>query len=90
MHDYFDILGVARNARPTDIRRACCRRIRASHPDVWDGDSPRRNGRAAHGRPDPLTLHDLADAAVDFVDASTLVDRMQATFFATCACTSTR
>lgn len=90
MHDYFDILGVARNARPADVRRLCCRRVRTSHPDVWDGDAPRRSARVVHGRSDQLSLHDLSDAAVDFLDASTLVDRMQATFFATCAFTSTR
>jgi hypothetical protein len=90
VHDFFDIVGVARNARPTDIRRACCGWVRASHPDVWDGDAPPRSSRAVRGRADQLTLHDLSDAAVDFVDASTLVDRMQASFFAACASTSTR
>ena len=81
MHDYFEILGVARNARPTDIRQACCRHVRASHPDVWDGDAPQRSGRPTPGPADPLTLSDLTDAAIDFVDASSLVDRMHAAFF---------
>jgi curved DNA-binding protein CbpA len=81
VHDYFDILGVARDARPPEIRRACCR-ARATHPDIWDGDqaSAARRPAAASERRAP---RELFDAAVDFVDAATLVDAMRAAFFAT-------
>jgi len=84
VHDYFDILGVARDARPNEIRRACCRRARATHPDVWDGDSsqgPAHPHFRAFDR--PLLAHDLGDAAIDFVDPATVVDAMRAAFFAT-------
>lgn len=78
MHDYFDIVGVSPGARPTDIRRVCGRRVHASHPDVRDGDGPAagaaRRTPVADGR-------ELSDAAIDFVDASTLVDAIRAGFF---------
>lgn len=83
MHDYFDILGVPRNAGPPEIRRACCRRSRPSHPDIWDGDraamSPASPGRSArHGR----AIDDLSDTAIDFVDMASIVDRIREEFFA--------
>jgi hypothetical protein len=81
VHDYFEILGVARNARPGDIRRACCRRAHASHPDVWDGDAGKGRTRDAISAPDPRTA-DEHDAAVDFVDVATVIDAMRAAFFA--------
>lgn len=84
MHDYFDILGVARDARPPEIRRACCR-ARATHPDIWYGDQPSttvRMGAGTSERRAPHERFDLCDAAVDFVDAATLVDAMRAAFFA--------
>ncbi len=74
MHDYFEILGVARNARPTEIRRACCRRVHATHPDIRDGD-PVPAGPAT-------SAHRLDDAAIDFVDAATFVEAMRLSFFA--------
>ena len=82
MHDYFDILGVSRDARPTEIRRACCRRSHTAHPDIWDGDAPPASRRTADRVDDLFLAGDLSEAAIDFVDASTLVDAMCAAFFA--------
>ena len=82
MHDYFDILGVSRDARPTEIRRACCRRSHAAHPDIWDGDAPPSPLRTSERGNDLFLPGDLSEAAIDFVDASTLVDAMRAAFFA--------
>ena len=97
MHDYFDILGVSRDARASDIRRACCRHSRPAHPDIWDGDTQNRaaasRGATRDTAPGPT---ELADAAIDFVDAATLVDRMREAFFTesassgACASISTR
>jgi hypothetical protein len=83
VHDYFDILGVARDARPNEIRRACCRRAHVPHPDIWDGDtlSPPTHSRARASDRLPLS-RDLADAAIDFVDLSVFVDAIRAAFFA--------
>jgi hypothetical protein len=82
VHDYFEILGVSSDARPSEIRRACCRRARATHPDVWDGDAvsfPSRAGASSDHRI-PIT-REFSDAAIDFVDAGVFVDAMRATFF---------
>ena len=83
MHDYFEILGVSRDARPSEIRRACCRGTRATHPDVWDGEAvspPHRAGSRLVDRA-PVT-RELSDAAIDFVDAAAFVYAIRATFFA--------
>ena len=78
MHDYFEIVGVAPNARPTEVRAACGRQRRATHPDVCEGDAPRcpdtRFDRQA-------SQTEIGDAAIDFVDAATLVEAMRAAFF---------
>ena len=83
MHDYFEILGVSRDARPSEIRRACCRGARATHPDVWDGDAvtPLHRPGASSGDRTPVT-RELSDAAIDFVDAAIFVDAIRASFFA--------
>ena len=79
MHDYFEILGLPSNARASDIRRACARRVHVAHPDF-------RGGSAGVLVPPPqsdrldLDAH-VPDAAIDFVDASSLVERIQAAFF---------
>jgi curved DNA-binding protein CbpA len=82
VHDYFDILGVSRDARPSEIRRACCRGARATHPDIWDGDTvsplPRAGARSGDAA---FAARELSDAAVDFVDAAVFVDAIRATFF---------
>ena len=96
MHDYFDILGVSPDARASDIRRACCRHSRPAHPDIWDGESHNRAAAPGGETRDALPERtELFDAAIDFVDAATLVDRMRAAFFtesagSACDSTSTR
>ena len=86
MHDYFEILGVSRDARPSEIRRACCRRARATHPDIRVGEavSPMARPHGPSGRrADRFSMTpDLCDAAIDFVDAAAFVDGMRAGFFA--------
>ena len=74
MHDYFHILGVSDAAPADEIRRAFRRRPDRSHPDFRDGSLDA--GRVDAGR-------ELADVAIDFVDVSAIVDRMQAAFFRT-------
>ena len=82
MHDYFEILGVSRDARPSEIRRACRRRTRTAHPDICDGDAVPLAKRSGGRRTDRLTLgRDFGDAAIDFLDAASFVDSMQAGFF---------
>jgi curved DNA-binding protein CbpA len=70
MHDLFEILGLPTNAPARDVRRACRRRPRRVHPDFHDSA--------------PVGLEERApddDLAIDFVDASTFNDRIQAAFF---------
>ena len=79
MHDYFEIVGVSPDARPPDIRRACRRRAPASHPDF-------RHDEVAAGPADAerdADAADLVDVAIDFVDMTAVVERMQAAFFGT-------
>jgi hypothetical protein len=75
VHDLFDILGVSPDARASDIRRACQRHASVLHPDFNAGDEH----ASFETRPAPR-LED-GDVAVDFVDMSAFVDRMQAAFF---------
>lgn len=70
MHDYFQILGVPDGASADEIRRASRRHLDRSHPDF-------RHRTGA----DVVTPQTPGDAAVDFVDMSGIVDRMQSTFF---------
>ena len=69
MHDFFDILGVSHDARAAEIRRACQGRVSTAHPDVAGGTSL-------------IPVEDLADAAVDFGNMTSIVERMRAAFFA--------
>jgi hypothetical protein len=83
VHDYFDILGVSRNAAAAEIRRAC-RRSRSSHPDIWDGE-PRHalsSRPIAPGADARQPFDDLSDTAIDFVEMAPVVDRVLAAFFA--------
>jgi hypothetical protein len=77
VHDYFAILGIAPGAPASVIRSAHSRRRAAVHPDFRaSGDRPVRPRRGAAfraGRP--------ADAAVNFIEMSALVDGMEAAFF---------
>lgn len=78
MHDYFDILGLSREARATEIRHVWARHARRWHPDF----------HAQAGDTRPATLMSPAgdlrdkDAAIDFVDMVPVVERMLASFFA--------
>jgi hypothetical protein len=78
VHDFFDVLGLPNNAPVSEIRRACARRVRRSHPDFGAGASPVcdpvRGQRV--DRP-PVTT----DVAIDFVDVGALLDRIQTDFF---------
>jgi DnaJ-like protein len=79
VHDYFDILGVPPGACARDIRRARRRRAVLSHPDVQDGDTRTATSASASIAADPVAG---TDVAIDFVDMASIVDRMQAAFFA--------
>ena len=83
MHDYFEILGVSPDARAGEIQRACRRHSAIAHPDFRDetGATTRAAVDAARGR-DRAPV-ELADVAIDFVDMTAVVDRMQIAFFAT-------
>jgi hypothetical protein len=79
VHDYFEILGLPSNARASEIRRACARRVHVAHPDFRGGSTgvltpPPPVDRLDHDVPSP-------DAAIDFVDAAAFVERMQTAFF---------
>ena len=81
MHDYFEILGVSPDARARDIRQAGRRRATAPHPDFChESDTPPRAGGDPTVEPDPASA-ELKDAAIDFVDMTAVVARMQAAFF---------
>jgi curved DNA-binding protein CbpA len=76
VHDYFDILGLPVDAPASEVRRAVRRRASRSHPDFRPAaPSPALSARSLAVRPP------LADAAVDFADMGTFVDRIQAAFF---------
>jgi hypothetical protein len=75
VHDLFDILGVSPDARASDIRRACQRHTPLLHPDFDAGDD------AVSMEARPAARLPTDDVAVDFVDLSTFIDRMQAAFF---------
>jgi hypothetical protein len=77
VYDYFDILGVSPDAGPHAIRRADRRRAAATHPDFHEGDPGPAD--AVHAERSALTP-DRADAAVDFVDMSTIVPRLRSAF----------
>ena len=70
MHDLFEILGLPTNAPAREVRRACARRPRRVHPDFHEVSPAALDERA----PDD-------DLAIDFVDASSFIDRIQAAFF---------
>jgi hypothetical protein len=81
VHDFFDIVGVASDARPIEIRRACCRRVHASHPDIRDGDDLPAAPPAGSSDFERRNVLELGDAAIDFIDAATLVEGMRLSFF---------
>ncbi len=73
MHDYFDLLGLSNRARASEVRRRSASRPRRWHPDFVGGSLVNRL---------PLVRPPRADAAVDFVSLTHVVDRMQHAFFA--------
>jgi hypothetical protein len=79
VHDFFHVLGIPRNAPISEFRRACARRVHRAHPDFCGG-----GGVSHHEEARRLPIPESAgpgDAAVDFVDVATLIDRIQAGFF---------
>jgi hypothetical protein len=79
VHDVFEVLGIPDNARASDVRRACARRVRRCHPDFRiPGISTDLEGLSA---PVAFSAASVREIAVDFVDASVFVERMQAAFF---------
>ena len=80
MHDYFDIIGIPDDASAREIRRACARRSGACHPDFRHGGGIAGTVADANAAP---VLPEAIDVAIDFVDMTTIVARMQAAFFAT-------
>lgn len=88
MHDYFAILGIAPGAPASVIRSAHSRRRAAVHPDFRAiGDRPTHVRAGRFSRPSSLpgtsttSTRTPADAAVNFIEMSALVDRMEAAFF---------
>lgn len=78
MHDYFAILGIEPGAPAAVIRSAHLRRRAAVHPDFRASDDhPVRTRAVGFGR----AARGPADAAVNFIEMSALVDRMEAAFF---------
>ena len=70
MHDYFDILGVPRDARAPEIRRACRGHVRLTHPDIDAADTTRS-----------AWTRGLEDTNVSFPDMTAVVRRMRDAFF---------
>lgn len=81
MYDYLDILGVPPDAGAALIRRAESRRTARRHPDLDVNDDDRPPG-SAMSRVRPPSTPDPADAALDFLDMTLLVPRIQDAFFA--------
>jgi hypothetical protein len=80
VHDYFDIIGIPDDASAREIRRACARRTGAGHPDFRPGGG---DAATVASPATDLVVPEAADVAIDFVDMTTIVARMQAAFFAT-------
>ena len=78
MHDFLQIIGVARDASAREVRRATARRVQRTHPDFGPGDV---RGSAARAGGRGSDLPGWGDTAIDFVDMAAVVERMQAAFF---------
>lgn len=72
MHDFFNVIGVPESARAVDVRRLTARYVRRCHPDF----------RPAQSEHLPLPAGAPRDAAIDFIEPSALLDRMERAFFA--------
>jgi hypothetical protein len=75
--DQFELLRNSGVARASRLQRAYRRRRAAFHPDP--GAARRAPGSAGA---EPAVAPGQSDAAVDFVDMTEIVTRMQAAFFA--------
>jgi hypothetical protein len=76
VHDFFAIVGLSPTARPVEVRRVCARLTRRAHPDFAGVVAVSRSPE-----PDVVRRRAHLDVAVDFVEISGLLDRMQASFF---------
>ncbi len=76
MHDLFEILGVAPNARAAEIRRRCRGYAPRTHPDV-DGI----HTETARPIGSDLTPEKDERASVDFARVGPIVPRMRTWFF---------
>ena len=83
MHDYFEILGVSPDARAAEIQRACRRHAGTAHPDFRDDAEATTRAAVEAALVRDRAPVELADVAIDFVDMTAVVDRMQAAFFGT-------
>jgi hypothetical protein len=72
VHDFFDVIGLPSDASVGEVRR-CARRARRLHPDFRTGSDP----RPFDPGPDAVVPR---DAAVEFIDAGTLFDRIESAF----------
>jgi hypothetical protein len=77
VHDFFDVLGLSSNAPVSEIRRVCARRGRRSHPDFRVEASPDHSSCGQSG----IEASVPRDVAVDFVDMTSLLDRIEGSFF---------
>jgi curved DNA-binding protein CbpA len=75
MRDYYDILGVRRDAGADEIRRAHGHLARRYHPDLSDDDFA---GDVAAWMSDEIDI--------DFPSVDALLDRMRASFFGLTSC----
>lgn len=78
MHDYFQILGVSDAAPADEIRRASRRLLGRGHPDFRD-----RSVAVSGDSAELPAARAVTEVAIDFVDMSAIVDRMQTAFFKT-------
>jgi hypothetical protein len=81
VHDYLHILGVAHDAPAVVIRRANARHGARMHPDFRTGTAAAADERFV--RRAGVRRPALLDIAIDFLDMTAIVDRMQASFFRT-------
>jgi len=81
VHDLFDIVGLSRSAPPVEVRRVCARLVRRAHPDfVYPIGS---GSAAAAAQPPSFDVPAVVrrDVAVDFLEMSAVLDRVQSAFF---------
>ena len=92
MRDYYQVLGVAPNARAEEIQRACRQLARRYHPDISGEEpagacldtvdwAPGPRDAAAAGRPARAVGRFDDEIAIDFPSIDDALDRMRAAFF---------